>query len=281
MSAEVSRRQAAGHPALAAHASRARRELRRAERAARLLAHLVFGLAAAPTLLPLLATPPLRGQGREHRLVRWWMRRLLRILNVHVRLEGRIAQGRVLHVANHISWLDIPCLRAVLDGHFVAKSEVRDWPLIGYLAARAGTVFLRRGELNATAEAADRLTWRLARGGRVIVFPEGTTTNGRELRHFHARLFQAAIRTQGSVQAVALAYPHADGSHPAAPFVGEDNLAGHLWRLLAEERLTVVLRFCEPVAVRAASRRELAEAARAQIASALGIELAKQRAALP
>jgi 1-acyl-sn-glycerol-3-phosphate acyltransferase len=260
-----------------------RQQARRVWRLARLINHLLVGLIAAHTALPLLAFPPLRQRRGDHALVRWWMRRLLGILAVRVRLEGRIARGRVLLVANHISWIDIPCLRATLDAYFVAKSEVRRWPLIGHLAARVGTVFLRRGQLDAASEAGDHLTWQLARGDCAIVFPEGTTTDGRSVGRFHARLYQAAIRTQGLVQAVALEYPHptARGTHPAAPFLGEDDLASHIWRLLGEEHLTVVLRFCEPLAAAGQPRRALAEATRDQILSALALEQPARSAVLP
>jgi 1-acyl-sn-glycerol-3-phosphate acyltransferase len=183
-----------------------------------------------------------------------------------------VARARpALFVANHISWLDIPVLRAVLDCAFVSKQEVRTWPVVGGLAAHAGTVFLERGTPAALARAADQMTWSLRQGRSVVIFPEGTTTDGRSVQRFHARLYQAAILACATVQAVALRYPDGvDGreSHAAAPFVGDMDLARHLWRLAGEDRLVARLHFCAPVAA-AGPRRALAEHTRGLILHAL------------
>lgn len=210
-------------------------------------------------------------QRRQRGLVRWWNRRVLHILNVRLEIEGRVAHGAVLYTANHISWLDIPCLRAVVDAAFVSKDDVLRWPLIGAMAEQAGTIFFKRGASNATNEAADRMTWSLARHQPVIVFPEGTTSEGRTVQHFHARLYQAAIRTQVSVQAVAISYPHREGTNRRVPFVGEDTLVGHLWRLLEEDRIEARLVFCAPLMANTRERRALAAHTRMQILEALGL----------
>jgi lyso-ornithine lipid O-acyltransferase len=185
-----------------------RREAHRLARATRLLAHLAAGLLTAyPVLFFLEVTGSDRQRRRRETLVRIWMRGLLRILNVNLRVRGNIQPGAVLYCANHVSWLDIPCLRATEDAAFAAKSEVRRWPLVGGLPARAGTLFLRRGNHDASNQIADRITWLLTANKSVIVFPEGTSTDGSTVLRFHARLFQAANRIDGHVQAVAIRYP--------------------------------------------------------------------------
>lgn len=247
------------------------REARRLARFAHLLAHVLIGAAAAHTLLPLL-TRRESDPAQAHALVRWWNRRLVRILNLQLVVEGEISRCPTLFVANHISWLDIPCLRAMIDVAFVSKEEVRRWPVVGSMAARAGTVFFARGNKDVTALTADRMTWTLTQRRHLLIFPEGTTSDGRGLRHFHARLYQAAVRTRACVQAVALSYPHANGVHPAAPFIDNDNLARHLWTLLAEDRLTVKLAFCPPLPAMGQERRALANRTRAQIGTALGFD---------
>lgn len=189
---------------------------------------------------------------------------------MRLQIEGEPASGAVLYAANHVSWLDIPCLGAIVNAVFVAKQDVRRWPLVGAMAERLGTIFLARGERDASSRAAERMTWALARTQSVIVFPEGTTTDGRAVGHFHARLFQAAVHAHAAVQAVALSYPHPAGTHPAAPFIGEDDLARHLWRLLAEPSLVVRLVFCPPLSAHHHDRRGLAEHTRAQVLAALG-----------
>jgi 1-acyl-sn-glycerol-3-phosphate acyltransferase len=247
-----------------------RREARRLVRAACLLAHLAAGLLTAyPVLFFLEVTWFDRQRRRREALVRVWMRGLLRILNVNLRVRGNIQPGAVLYCANHVSWLDIPCLCAVVDAAFVAKSEVRRWPLVGGLAARSGTLFLMRGNHDASNQIADRMTWLLTANKSVIVFPEGTSTDGSSVLRFHARLFQAATRIDGHVQAVAIRYPRGTGIHPAIPFVGDDDLASHLWRLLGEESIEAELHFCTPLATAGRERRALADTTRRQIIEAL------------
>jgi len=245
------------------------REARRLVRLARLLWHLAAGALLAHSLLPLLR---LRRDPRgADALVRWWLGRLLAILAVRLRVVGAVHQEASLLVANHISWLDIPVVRAITDVAFVSKEDVRRWPIIGAMAARAGTLFLSRGSRDASNMVADQMTWSLSQRRSILIFPEGTTTRGGEVRNFFPRLYQAAIRTRAWVQAVAVTYPYAGGTHPVVPFVDDDTLTRHLWKLLAEEKLDAELRFCEPVSARGLDRRALAEITREQIAQSLGI----------
>lgn len=249
------------------------RQGRRVWRLACLLGHVVAGVIAAHALFTLLAVSRSDPRGHTRRaIIRWWCRGILRIMRVQVTHRGQIEHGAVLYTANHVSWLDIPCLGAVLDAAFVSKADVLHWPVIGALARQAGSIFLRRGEADASAHAADRMTWTLTGRRGVIVFPEGTTTDGRRTSHFHARLYQAATRTGSLTQAIAIRYPHperSDDVHPHAPFIGDDTLGGHLWRLLAEDTIAVVLHYCTPMAPAGMSRRRLAERAREQIEAVL------------
>lgn len=243
--------------------------LRRAWRLPRLLAHLVFGVVAAYALLPSARHPGPR-RPWQLALIGWWMRRLCRILRVRITVHGRPAEGGALLAGNHISWLDIPCLMAVAPSAFVAKQEVRDWPVIGQLAVRTGSLFMHRGDARVTSLVTGEMSAALRAARRVAVFPEGTSTDGRGVRMFHARLFEAAISTGAMVQPVAIDYPdHAGGVHPAAPFVGDDELTAHLWRLLGEPAITASLHFCEPLPAAGRERKTLAETARQRVISAL------------
>jgi 1-acyl-sn-glycerol-3-phosphate acyltransferase len=249
-----------------------RRAWRRLRRSLWLIAHLLFGaLLCAFWLAPLARLHPRTAAPRRARVVRGWMRALLRGLGVRVQHAGAIHPAPALVVANHISWLDIPCLFACTDGVFVAKSDVARWPLIGTLAAAIGTLFLARGQ--EAGVTADRMTWLLAQGERVVIFPEGTSTDGAGLGVFHARLFQAAIRAGTAVQAVAIHYPHVHGSHPMVPFVGDDEFVQHLWRLLGEETIEAQIHFCAPLSAAGQERRALAAQSRHQIRSVLGLEM--------
>lgn len=200
-------------------------------------------------------------------VVRWWHARLCRALDLRIEVEGELAPGALL-VANHVSWLDIPVLGAQARLAFLAKSEVRAWPLIGWMAGIAGTLFISRGG-NQAAELTRQIEERLAAGVPVVIFPEGTTTDGRALARFHPRLFAAGQRPGVCVQPVALCYGDGWQPDPIAPFVGDDDLLRHLARLLAHPGLAVRLCLLPPVDGAGLDRRRLAEHCRAAIAGRL------------
>lgn len=257
----------------------AARELRRITRLLRVAAHLMIGVVVAHTLLGWATRGSARGAQLRAAVTQYWTRRLCRILNLQITVHGTVSRAPTLFVANHLSWLDIPCLHAVLATDFVGKQEVAQWPLVGAMARKAGTMFLRRGDRLAVEAVGERMTWLFKRGHSVILFPEGTTTDGSVVQRFHSRLFQPALRTHAPVQAVAVTYPHPAGVHPAAPFVGDDNLLRHLWALLAESSIDVTLTFCPALATAASNRRRIvAEHTRGQIVAALGLdEVPRQR----
>jgi 1-acyl-sn-glycerol-3-phosphate acyltransferase len=240
-------------------AARLARAGRRTWRMSRTGLHLLVGLLAA--LLP---------RGPRRVAMRWWVHRLAHILRLHVHVRGPRPTRATLLVTNHISWLDIPALLSVVDADFVAKHDISRWPAIGMLAARVGTIFLRRGARDAAKTTADQMTARLAQRRSVIFFPEATTSDGRGVRKFYARLYQAGIRAYARVQAVAIRYPRLDGPHGVAPFIDDDELLGHMWRLLGEPHIDVELRFCAPL-LPDADRRTLATRTRTQICAALDI----------
>ncbi|MEO6697458.1 MAG: lysophospholipid acyltransferase family protein [Gammaproteobacteria bacterium] len=240
------------------------RQARRLLRLARLAGHMLAGMFLVYPLLSMSQRFGRRDLSHyQHAASGWWAGKLCRILNLSLSVRGEISAVPTLFVANHISWLDSPCLRNVLNAVFVAKQEVREWPLIGGMAVRTGTLFLKRGENS--AQVADQMTAHLLNKHSVLFFPEGTSTDGRSLHCFYARLYQAAIRASVPVQAVAVTYPHPDGVHPLAPFIGDDTLLGNLWNMLAEPAMEIGLHFCEPIAAGGRQRRPLAEHTRSQI----------------
>ncbi len=198
------------------------------------------------------------------RIVRFWHRGALTLLGIPLKTMGKPVEAPALIVANHISWVDIAALGALCPGHFVAKSEIEAWPIFGWLARRAGTYYIQRGDRQASAAIAQRMTEALAHDQSVLLFPEGTSTDGRQVRPFHARLFAAAIDTGCPVQPVVLRYPDARGAtHPAAPFIGDDTLLHHLWGLLrARTEFAVEVRFLAPELPAGLTARALANRAR-------------------
>lgn len=238
---------------------RAMRAWRRTWRTPALLLHILIGMGVA-----LVVLRPREGRPIPTRPMVIWSRVLCRLLGVRLLVSGHPQKGATLFVANHVSWLDIFCIAAVCPTQFLAKQEVAYWPVFGWLSRRTDTLFIRRGGDNGAGEAAEQLAWRLRQGGRMLVFPEGTSTTGDGVRRFYPRLFQAAIHARCPVQAIALRYPLGDGLHPVVPFVGDDDLLRHLWRLLGEAGIHAELWFCEPLAAEQ-SRDALARQAQAQV----------------
>ena len=207
------------------------------------------------------------GAGEELcRRRRAWYRRALELSGVEVQTAGEMVQSPALVVANHVSWLDIPVLGTSSDVRFLSKSEVARWPLIGWLARRNGTLFIRRGAHESETLIRD-IGAALRSGHQVAIFPEATTSDGTEVRHFHPRLFAAAVDTHSPVQPVAFDYGREPGGGPpAAAFTVGVALIPHAWRLLSRERTIVKLHFLPPMPVEPGmTRRELASRARAVI----------------
>lgn len=194
-----------------------------------------------------------------------WSRQLLRLLNLRLRVRGpRPVEGGRMIVANHVSWLDIQVLCAVTPTRFVSKSEVQRWPVAGWLADAAGTFYIRRGGGGARP-LLNKLVPFLHAGGSVAIFPEGTTTEGRDVLPFHPRLFCAAIESGRPVQPISLHYGRDSSSRNIAPFVGDDDLVSHLMRLMRCDGLDVDVSFAPAIDPAGSTREQLAEAARAAI----------------
>lgn len=209
--------------------------VRRYWRVVRVVGHIFYGLALAAALRAfwLPYRPTVRRQALR------WQQQLLALLGVEVERVGLPDPEAGLVVANHISWLDIPVLGAHQDVHFLSKAEVRDWPLIGGLANAAGTLFIRRGSGESRSKASE-IAGHIRAGRRVLVFPEGTTTEGRQLRRFFSPLFQAAVEAGVPVQPVVVQYLDAYGRVDVEPaFIGDDEFHHHLWRLLRRDCIRV------------------------------------------
>jgi 1-acyl-sn-glycerol-3-phosphate acyltransferase len=234
-------------------------------RFARVIWHLLQGLLTAALLYPFYPRP------RRQTAVKRWSAALLRILGVRMHVHGTPARVRPLMlVANHVSWLDIFALNAVLPVRFVAKSEIRRWPAIGWLCVRTGTLFIERGRRRDTARVNGLVAEAMLDGDVVAVFPEGTTTDGTEVLRFHSALLQPALIAGAGVQPVALRYAHSDGSLCVeAAYDGDKSLWFTLLQILARPAIDVHLHFLPLLANDAAHRRALADAAQAAITDRL------------
>ncbi|MGZ5048039.1 MAG: lysophospholipid acyltransferase family protein [Usitatibacter sp.] len=232
------------------------------------------GHAALAASLLRFAYPRL-SPARRRTLMRWWSAKLLRILNVSARVEGRVPRGAeaAMIAANHVSWLDIFVISSMHPTRFIAKSEIRDWPVAGWIAQEAGTLFVRRAEWRDTARTARRVHDALAAGDCVGLFPEGITTEGDTLLKFHSSLFEAAVSNKAWVHPAALRYESPQGELcREVSFIGERTFMESLGLIIRQEAVTVRIRFAEPVHAHGATRREVAAHARQRVASLLGLD---------
>ena len=240
--------------------------LRFLRKAIRLGLHIAGGLCLA-------AVYPLFSAKTQRAILGWWSRTVLAILSVRLDAQGAwpgILEGGVLLVANHVSWLDVFAVNAVRPSCFVAKSEVRDWPAIGTLCRRARTIFISRARRGDAAEASRLMAARIGSGECVAVFPEGTSTDGADVRPFHSPLFQSAIEAVRPVIPVAIHYRDGSG-HPAreAAFIGDMTFVQSLVNILSCESLHVSLIFLRPIDCMGKNRRGVAAEAHAAVAHAV------------
>lgn len=250
----------------------------RLARIARLIAHLVRGLAIAAFRYGGM------DDATQQATIRRWSRAVLTALGVTVHVEGLPSAARAaalparcLMVANHVSWLDILVLLSVCPAIFVAKSEIRGWPLVGWLCARVGTLFIERGRRRSARHTSKVMADAMARGALVCIFPEGTTTDGLALARFHAALFQPAVDAGAMVQPVALRYAHRNGSYCAAPnYVGDTSFLSSLWSTTSARHLVARLSFLAPLETAGRDRRDIARSAEAAVAAGLGVSVASR-----
>jgi 1-acyl-sn-glycerol-3-phosphate acyltransferase len=228
-------------------------------------------------LVVAFAVPLLRpaAVGRAQQL---WTAAALVACGVRVRRSGPVVPAGTLVVANHVSWLDVLALNAVAPVRMLAKREVRQWPVLGVMAACVGTVFLDRERLRALPDAVAGLAGALRAGTTIGVFAEGTTRCGRDLGTFRPAAFQAARDAGAPVVPVAVRYRSRGAALDAtAAFIGDDTLADSLRRVLAAHGLVVDVVACPAIdarsvpsgPARADARRALARASAAAIEAAL------------
>lgn len=253
------------------------RLLRYAGRVPLLALHLLVSL---PLCLVCIAPPLARlrvgGERLDHRAIRWWSGALVRIFGFRVKRHGEPLPGGVLLVANHITWMDIELIHSQRMACFVAKSEIAGWPLVGWLASRAGTIYHQRGNPASLGRVAETMVARLRQGLAVAVFPEGTTGKGDRVRVFHARIFQTCYEAGVVAQPVALRFVR-DGVLTTAPAFAEgEHFVGNFLRLLGEPPTIAEVHFLEPVALAPEGRRRMADTARARIMTALGFADARR-----
>jgi lyso-ornithine lipid O-acyltransferase len=236
------------------------------------------------TMMPVQALGLLLRCSWVARFPSFYHRHCCRMLGLKVRQIGDPVGARpVLFAVNHIGYLDIAVLGSLIPGSFVAKSEIAQWPLIGWLAKLQRSVFVDR-QVRSTAQHRDAIAERLAAKDALILFPEGTSGDGNFVLPFKSALFSTVFNRQSdtpiAVQPVSVAYTRLDGlpiGRPLRPFFawyGDMTLPSHLWRVLGLGRIEAVVEFHSPVAVGDfASRKDLAQFCYERISAGVGRHL--------
>ena len=233
------------------------RRLRRYARVARVLGVVSLGLGMAG-MFGLLERLGLNStMDRRQRWSQFFMARLSNALPFRVTVVGELPATPMLWVSNHVSWTDIALLGQLTPLSFLSKSEVRGWPVAGWLAVKAGSLFIRRGAGDSQL-IREQMTRHLQQPLPLLMFPEGTTTDGTSVRTFHGRLLSAAIDSRMLLQPVAIRYLRNGEVDAIAPFMGDDDLLSHLLRLFSHEQGEVEIHLLEPIASHAQERAVLA-----------------------
>lgn len=226
--------------------------------------HVIHGLLQCGLIFPLVSREAKKAR------VQLWSQQLLTIFRVRVKMNLTTLGSGTMVVANHLSWLDIFVINSLSPCRFVAKSDIRSWPLLGWLAERAGTIYISRGSKADVKRIYQYLIDEMAAGERIAFFPEGTTSLQGQVLPFHANLFEAAIHAKVAIQPVALCYLDERGElNSAIEFVGDMSFVASMTQILQSGAVTVELHGLEPIPSTDVHRRELAVAAQKVIANAL------------
>ncbi|MGH8121303.1 MAG: lysophospholipid acyltransferase family protein [Rudaea sp.] len=247
------------------------RPLRYLLRTPLLLVHVLIAFPLALVVFnPLARRVSLAGERLDYRMTRWWSGALLRRFGFRIRRIGEPLSGATLFVANHVSWMDIQLMHSQRMMSFVAKAEIERWPLVGWLATRAGTIYHQRGSMHSLGAVMQRMTARLGEGMSAGVFPEGSTGAGDSVRTFHARIFQVAADAEVPVQPVALCYGKSGKMDLRIPFGARESFFANFVRVLGGPSMDAEVHFLEPLTINDEGRRQIAESTRARVAAALG-----------
>jgi lyso-ornithine lipid O-acyltransferase len=241
-------------------------------------------------LMPVQAALNRFDRDRARRFPHWYHQRVCRLLGIRLHIDGAIVSDRpALIIANHTSWLDIPVLSAVAPVSFVAKREVAAWPLVAQLARLQRTVFVDRERRTASAGSVGEIGMRLAQGDAIVLFAEGTSSDGNRVLPFRSSLLGAVLpgrRSGGqipaatAVQTLAIVYTHLHGlplgrgDRPGIGWYGDMEMTGHAWELLKAGPLDVHIRIGPPLpldsfADRKALARHAEDAVRADVVAVL------------
>ena len=143
----------------------------------------------------------------HHHISQSWMKVLIFLFGLKIISKGSISTKAKAFVSNHISFLDIIVLNSIVASNFIAKSEIKKWPIIGHLAGKTGTIFINRGDSDDNDNVIKLMKYYLNKDKNIIFFPEGRIGNGVKMKKFHSKLFNSVAHTKSNLQPIFIRYP--------------------------------------------------------------------------
>lgn len=205
------------------------------------------------------------GKDAKLSLIKWWCGGLLRAFNIKVITSGNVPPAStkgVMFIANHVSWADIHALNSQIPLRFIAKAEIRNWPIFGYLAYKANPLFIDRSKRQVAGKIVEITTASLKEGDNLCFFPEGTTTDGTQVLNFKSSVLQAAINADTIIWPVAIRYTNKDGSiNTKMAYAGDTGLVESMQQIIRLKHAVVELHFLAPISASNQDRRELTQQA--------------------
>ena len=230
----------------------------------------IIGQVFKGCFILLLVFPWLNAEQR-HQSIRKWCKQLLGIFQMRLSVIGveHLEDAHYLMAANHISWIDIHVINAFKPHYFVAKSEVASWPIFGWMAKQLGTLFIERGKSNSIRNMVQEIASQLNQKP-ICIFPEGTSTDGKQVAPFKSNLFEAAIVASAPVYVLAIQYFDLQtGKKTTAPaFIGDMGLVDSIWNLICSPPICAQIGISEKLPA-LKDRKALAELSQSLIAAQL------------
>jgi 1-acyl-sn-glycerol-3-phosphate acyltransferase len=238
-------------------------------RVTRIILHTLYGVFLSTFILTTVS------KRQRNWIISYWSRRLLHMMNIQVSIHGTPPTHDLvstMFVGNHISWLDIHVLNSIRAVRFIAKAEIRHWPVFGWLATQTNTLFIEREQKKDAVRVINTAAKSLMRGDCLCFFPEGTTTDGTELLTFKGSLIQAPINAKAKVWPFVIEYPDNKGEpNQEMAFTGETTLLASIWQIVSLSKPQAIITFLPIISPEGHERRGLTIAVRHAIAAHLNM----------
>lgn len=214
--------------------------------------------------------------GFRSRIITTWLGLVARTFGVRIKTYGTALTEKTLFVANHISWLDILILGSLVPIHFLSKLEVKHMPVLGWLATRAGTLYIHRGKSESASEASSEITAALNQNHNSLIFAEGTTSDG-HIKRFHSRMMQSAIDAHAMVQPVAIFFPLKNQErnktelNPVTLFIDDMSIGESFDMVTRATSIEAEVHFLKPISSKGRTRDEIANHAYEEVVDAISI----------